>query len=206
MQFRSLFRYRQQVAKDLRKSMIRITSFLYTRGKYFNERNWTVEFIKWMKSDLGLQVIEQLTLNALIEDYTYQKKRSRLIVKEAQQLVLAEPRFSGIYSRLRRIPGIGPICAIAFICEISDMKRFKNENQFASYIGLVPSVRSSDQTEHVLGLQHHSNRVLRTLVVQAAWMSIRKDPALLDYYNQASQRTCAHESGYATTKSNHQSS
>ena len=188
IQFRSFFRYRQQVAKDLRKSMIRITAFLYTRGKHFEGPNWTVAFIKWMKSDHDFLPIEKSTLMSLINDYEYHKKKSRQVLRDAQNYVLSDEHYKAVYQRLRKIPGIGPVCAVAFICEINNMKRFKNENQFASYVGLVPSVRSSDQTEHVLGVQRRAKKILRSLLIQATWMAIRKDSALLEYYGESVKR------------------
>ena len=72
--------------------------------------------------------------------------------------------------------------------QINSMKRFRNENQFASYVGLIPSVRSSDQTEHVLGIHRRAKTILRSLLIQASWIAIRKDPALLEYYGESVKR------------------
>jgi transposase len=41
---------------------------------------------------------------------------------------------------LKSIPGIGGYLASVILAECGDLRRFNNEGQFSSYIGLVPEV------------------------------------------------------------------
>ncbi len=77
---------------------------------------------------------------------------------------------------------------VAFYSEIIDMARFKTLDHLKSYVGLVPSVRSSGDTEHVWGLTFRRNRFLKYVIIEAAWVAIRKDPALLACYNKLISR------------------
>jgi len=53
---------------------------------------------------------------------------------------------------------------------------------------LVPSVHSSADKTSELGLTQRRNRYLRHLIVEASWVAIRKDPALLLAFNQLTRR------------------
>ena len=89
---------------------------------------------------------------------------------------------------LRSVPGVGAVCSLAFYTELMNMDRFPKLDQLKAYFGLVPSVESSGETVHVKGLSNRRNRYLRHLIIEAAWVAIRKDPALLLAYNKLTRR------------------
>ncbi|GAB6160956.1 hypothetical protein JCM12298_01150 [Desulfothermus naphthae] len=64
------------------------------------------------------------------------------------------------------------------------MKRFKNFDQLKSYVGLTPSVYSSGDTHYEYGLTYRKNSRLKYALIEASWVAIRKDPALLESYNK----------------------
>ena len=49
--------------------------------------------------------------------------------------------------RLKTIPGIGDVVATSFVAEIGDINRFSSSERLASYAGLAPIVRQSEETE-----------------------------------------------------------
>lgn len=85
---------------------------------------------------------------------------------------------------MKSIPGIGGFLAAVIIAECGDLRRFNNENQFASFIGLVPGVYSSGQSEKKMGLTHRARHQLRSYLVEAAWVAVRKDPEMQAYYRK----------------------
>ena len=91
---------------------------------------------------------------------------------------------------LRTIPGIAFITAITLYTEIIDINRFKNLDHLASFVGLVPSVDSSDNKEKQKGLSNRRCRYLRSILIEAAWISVRKDPAMTLAYSQLIKRMC----------------
>jgi transposase len=48
---------------------------------------------------------------------------------------------------LKSIPGIGGYLASVILAECGDLRRFNNEGQFSSYIGLVPGMYNSGESE-----------------------------------------------------------
>ncbi len=69
---------------------------------------------------------------------------------------------------LQTIPGIGLITALALYATIGDIGRFANPRHLASYVGLVPSVRQSGETQRLGGITKQGCRHLRSLLVQSA--------------------------------------
>ncbi|WP_084668464.1 transposase [Arenibacter nanhaiticus] len=59
------------------------------------------------------------------------------------------------------------------------MLRFKSLDKLCSYIGLVPTTNSSSGNEMVGSIPPRSNRYLRGMIIESAWISIRTDPALV---------------------------
>jgi len=72
--------------------------------------------------------------------------------------------------------------------EIIDMKRFSNIEKLASYVGLVPSMSASGQTEKIKGLTVRKNKYLRYLLIESSWRAIKQDEALFEYYCNISKR------------------
>ena len=95
------------------------------------------------------------------------------------------------YYLLRSIPGVGPFTAIGLLAEVGDLKRFKGIDKLSSYIGLVPSVRSSGEKSYACGITYRSKGLLRSYLIEAAWIAAKKDPALMQYYQQ--RKGCDHK-------------
>ncbi len=66
--------------------------------------------------------------------------------------------------------------------EIDDIVRFSNADHLSSFIGLVPMCHSSgDNVGDITSRRHFT---LRCLLVEAAWITIRKDPAMTMAYTE----------------------
>lgn len=79
---------------------------------------------------------------------------------------------------LRTIPGVGPIWSVTIYAEVGDITRFSSRKAFASYSGLVPSVRASGNSVHYGGITHLGSKPLRHALVEVAISIIRKSPEL----------------------------
>lgn len=71
-------------------------------------------------------------------------------------------------ARLLDIPGVGPALSSAFVATIDDPTRFESGEKVASYIGLVPRVHQSGETEYRGRITKTGDRLLRWLLVEAA--------------------------------------
>ena len=89
---------------------------------------------------------------------------------------------------LRTIPGIGPIVSMCILTEVCDVKRFNNENEFAAYLGLVPTSHSSGEKTVHGEKTFRGNKQLGPMVVEAAWVAIGWDAGLGSKYFQYKKR------------------
>jgi transposase len=70
-----------------------------------------------------------------------------------------------IVTRLRTVPGIGPLTATALFAAVGDAKGFRNGRQMAAYLGLVPRQDSSGGRPRLLGITKRGDKYLRFLLV-----------------------------------------
>src|SRR5450432_849302 len=83
---------------------------------------------------------------------------------------------------LRTQPGVGPITALAFVVTIGDVSRFRRGKQVASYLGLIPREESSGGRQKLGAISKQGNRLLRSLLVEAAQTAVRFDPEFRKQY------------------------
>ena len=73
-------------------------------------------------------------------------------------------------------PGVGPNTALAFVLTLGDVSRFRRGKQVASYLGLIPREESSGGRQKLGSITKQGNRMLRSLLVEAAGIAVRYDP------------------------------
>jgi transposase len=79
-------------------------------------------------------------------------------------------------------PGVGAVTALAFVLTIGEVSRFQRGKQVASYLGLIPREYSSGGKQRMGGISKQGNRLLRFLLVEAANIAVRFDPAFRKEY------------------------
>jgi transposase len=89
---------------------------------------------------------------------------ARLIVYGNENLVVR---------RLRTMPGIGPVTALAFVAALDDVTRFQNAHQVQAYLGLVPSEYSSGERQMRGRITKRGDARMRWLLVEAGWRILR---------------------------------
>lgn len=185
IEFRGLFRSRLALAKDIRRTKCRIKSFLD-----FRNIELPAEFIHNSKSAKYIQWLNELTfrffgaknqLDQLVQRLLFLSEQRRII--EQQLRDLARKRNKTLFDNLRSVPGIAHITALAIMAEIGEIGRFAHFKQLASYVGLVPRLHQSGETDKTGGITYRNNSYLRPLLIEAAWQAIRADPVMLNYYH-----------------------
>jgi len=79
-------------------------------------------------------------------------------------------------------PGVGPNTALAFVLTMGDVSRFARGKQVASYLGLIPREQSSGGRQKLGAISKQGNRMLRSLLVEAAQIAVRYDPQFRKQY------------------------
>jgi len=185
-EFRSLFRSRLVLAKDIRRTKGRIKSFLDYRSiqvpSQFISNPRSSKYLKWLENMTFEDIKAKIQLSQLLDRVLFLQEQRRLL--EQQLRDIARERDREMFNILRTVPGIGQITAIGFMAEIGDINRFRHFKQFASYIGVVPRMHQSGESEKTGSITYRNNRYLRPLIIEAAWQAIRADPAMLHYYQE----------------------
>ncbi len=83
------------------------------------------------------------------------------------------------------IPAVGPITALSWTLEVSDVKRFSSIKKAISYCGLCGAEKSSAGISKRTPISKQRNQHLQTVLVEAAKMAPRLSPELALVYDQA---------------------
>jgi transposase len=93
-------------------------------------------------------------------------------IKAVEGQMAEEAKGDEEIERLQTVPGVGPKISFAFVAHVA-AERFENGSQVSNYIGLVPRVYMSGETERYGRITKRGNGFLRALLVQGAWALIR---------------------------------
>jgi len=190
---RQLLRTRRTLAKDQTRTKNRIKALLQIHGiKYpevFSQKgsHWSARFITWLQEVR----LNKTTGTEALQSYIHQLQflRSEILAVSRKIKVLTnDNRYEKTYHRLIKIKGIGMITAMTFLTEIGNIHRFKKPDYFRSFIGLVPSSKSSGEKDYQNRITKRANSHLRYLFVEATWIAIRSDPKYLHFYKQYRKR------------------
>lgn len=75
--------------------------------------------------------------------------------------------------RLLSVPGVGPRTAETIAAYVDRPQRFQNSRQVSAYAGLVPRQYQSGQTDRRGRITRRGPRLLRKMLVEAAWVMLR---------------------------------
>lgn len=181
---RSLTRHRTNILKSLRQVKNRIKSTLLYYNveipQEYDNANWSKSFYVWldnvewnfetMTHTWGMKLDLCRYLDSKLKEISNTiRKHCRVHLKQD-------------YYLLKSVPGIAGLSAGYILAEIGDLRKFQSFKRFAGYVGLMPGLHSSGDTEITRGVTPRANRVVRSIFVEASWVAIRTDPVLQNYY------------------------
>lgn len=190
---RSLVRQRFRHSKDLARVKNRVKSLLMQHGipipKNFTTqqtRHWSKVYVHWLT---GLTVKHE-TLKYTINNYIRYGEAIRkelLVVTQQVRKLSSQPRYKENFDLLITVPGIGLITAMAFLAQVGDINRFRRLDELCHYVGLVPTMQGSGDKMAVGKMTKRGNKHLKTLLVEAAWVAVRADPAMMARFAELSK-------------------
>lgn len=86
---------------------------------------------------------------------------------------------------LRTIPGVGPRLAETIAAVIDDPHRFRSGKQVGCYAGLTPRRFQSGSMDRQGGISGQGHNLLRSLLVEVAWLGRRWNPWMNSVYERA---------------------
>lgn len=183
-ELKSLLRHRAAVTRQLRTAKTHIKSYLLYQGIKIPEEhdnvNWTKAFIGWLRDIEWHSVAGKACLESKLRVYEFIHGEYLQLANELRSY--CRKHHKNDYYLLKSIPGVGGYLASALLAELGNIRRFNNEASFASYIGLVPMMRNSGGTENVFGVTPRCRGLLRSYIIEAAWVALRMDPQMQAYY------------------------
>jgi transposase len=191
---RFLIRTRRDARKQETRYKNKIKAILSFYGieipERFKDGRWSNNFIQWietiaMKKETGTQ-----SLMDLLSELKHCRQRVARLNHHIRQLARQEP-FRHNVELLTSIPGIGILISMIILTELGDVvNRFKSLDKVASFIGLVPGEASSGEDDNITNtrITPRSHHYLRSMLIESAWVAVRKDPALVMCYNELTKR------------------
>ena len=189
---RNLVRVREHLKKDQTRQKNRIKSLLNFIGaklpEDISEKHWSKRYITALRKMPIKEPETKQALNELLDSLESIRRQISRIIKNLREIVYSKEESREIIELLMSVPGVGFITAITLYSEIVDINRFKRLDELAVYVGLSPSVYSSGDKEKTLGLSKQRNKYLRNILIESAWVALRKDPALQMAYGKLRNR------------------
>ena len=188
---RNLIRLRKRFVGDLNRSKNRLKSLLKYQGidipeRFRTKNNWSYNFMNWVEQEAKKDDLLQDSLLLQLEEI---KMLRQLLLKAEKKLrELMKSKYKNNAELLISTPGVGPITAMLFLLEIGDIKRFGCFDSLNDFIGFCPDTDSSGDAEKDTGITCRRHKQLRSALIESAWQAIRKDPALLEAYQELTKR------------------
>ena len=112
------------------------------------------------------------SLLVVFENIIRFKEQEKAIELRAKELTQNDERVK----RLMTIPGVGILTALMMIGVIDNISRFTNAKEFASYLGLVPSVHASANMRMMGSITRSGCEMLRRYLIHGARSWMRYSP------------------------------
>jgi transposase len=188
---RALIRQRERITKDIVRIKLRLGALLFQfnisipdRFTKTQIRSWTKAYTSWLLNIEGLEP----SLNQIITNYVNlgMQLRKELLIVIKQIRSLGFSKYKSDLELIRTIPGVGFMTGIYFLVQLGDIKRFGNNDELNSYIGLIPKMHSSGPKTRASKLTNRGRKEMKIDLIEASWISIKKDPEL----KQTFERFC----------------
>ena len=175
---RDLCRCRDDVRVDLMRARHRLGKFLLRRHCIYREtkHHWGTRHWAWLEQLRFDDPMSQATFDSYMLAVQQLEERLQQLDVQLEEFGGQEPYREPV-SWLRCFKGIDTVTAVCLVAELHDFRRFRTARELMSYVGLVPSERSSGERERRGGITKTGNRHVRRLLVEAAWHH-RHRPAL----------------------------
>lgn len=184
-EIRSFSRLRYQLMKKQTRIKNQIKGYLNFYGHKIPEnhemQHWSGRFIEHLRGLTFDYNPGKAQLNIYLDELTEVRKRLATVIKLLKSYI-NEFCIDKEIKLLQTVPGIGFISAVTIKSELIDIERFRNFDSLVRYVGLMPLISASGDRKTILGMKKQRNSYLRELLIEAAWISIRKDNALLLSY------------------------
>jgi transposase len=191
-QLRHLTSLRQEYAKSKRAAIQRIKSFLLFENTptplASSSPGLSAGQIAHLKT-LSFDPARKFKINSLIEDLEHARRKLLSVHRELEHFVEANSEIGNQYKLLTSIPGFGLVTSLYLLGRVGHPKNLRNVREMGSFVGVVPTERSTGETIQKGHITHMGDTTLRSLLVEASWRAIQKDKELEFFYQRIKKRS-----------------
>lgn len=166
-----------------------IKAFLEQKNHPLKWSRWNKGLLEKLKEIKFEDKLFDLKIGNLLKEYEYiveQIKDSEKIIGKIKE----DEELGRRISIIEKINGIGIISAVRMSINLFDeKKRFESDEKLNHYLGLTPSEKSSGDKIKRGRSGMCGNRQLRSIIIQLAWMTVRKDGSLLDKFDRVYKKS-----------------
>ncbi|MCA1699300.1 MAG: IS110 family transposase, partial [Actinobacteria bacterium] len=170
---RDLVRAREAARIDRMRDRHRLSKFLLRHQRRMAFRSWGAGRRRWLGEQSFDQPAQQLAFGTYLQTLDLVDRRVEALDRQLAD-VAERGEWAGLVARLRCVRGIDTLTAVGLVAEIGDFGRFESAEAFMSFVGLVPSERSSGESRRQGSITKAGNAHARRLLVEAAWHARRR--------------------------------
>jgi transposase len=170
---RDLVRAREAARIDRMRDRHRLSKFVLRDGRRMPFRSWGAGRRKWLGEQNFDQPAQRLAFGTYLQALDPVDRRVEALDRELAELA-ERGEWAALVARLRCLRGVDTLTALGLVCEIGDFARFESAEAFMSFVGLVPSERSSGEKQRRGSITEAGNAHARRLLVEAAWHARRR--------------------------------
>jgi len=179
-QLHSLAATRDKLVRQRTALINKIHNVLNSEGVKFKKETLGTE--KGLKTvfSYGWDEVVQIELEVLAEQIRHLKDS----IKKLDEKISDKGKGLKGHDNLVSIKGIGSNSATILMSVIGDINDFATPSKLASYFGIVPKVRDSNETVRHGRITKHGSKLARTTLVQCTLAAKRFSPYLRKYYDR----------------------
>jgi transposase len=188
-ELRHLVQLRDTQVQQLTATKCRIKALLLYEGIPFPDQgdHWSARVLDELL-DLPCSAAVRFKLDQLIGTLHFHFNGAAAAQKQIRYYCQNDVELRQVTELLTSIPGIGVIVATHLVARLGDPSLITNVRQIAGFLGLVSSEHSTGEKQNRGAITRAGDSRLRNKLIQSAWVTIRKDPELREFYRRVYER------------------
>jgi len=188
---RHLVHLREIHVRNQAATKVRIKLLLLLEGIKFPaftpKERWSIAVLSRLQSlQAGSEI--RFKLDQYLVTLQFYQDQLRTINKELARFCKETSDLWHCLKLLCTIPGIGPVVSIYVLARVGDWRYLTHSRQIAHLLGMVPVEHSTGDRIRKGAISRMGDATTRSKLVESAWMAIRKDPELMEFYQRIKAR------------------
>ena len=126
-------------------------------------------------SAVPLSATDRFVVEQLLKEFAFQRGQLQELTKALKEFTAKAPVAEAeARALLASIPGVGPVTTEVVLSELADPKRFRSAKCAVAYAGMAPGQRESAGKKKELHIERNGSKMLRWVLVEAAWQLVRR--------------------------------